>query len=339
MNRHLCANLWLLVLTFLICSILYPLFLLGVGRVAFPNQAEGSLVRDEQGTVIGSRLVAQPFTSEQYFQPRPSAASYNGAGTAGSNWGANNYLLRDRIARILGPVVKYQSGPKKGRLAAADIEKWFQEDRFQGNPGIVAQWASAHSTLATNWVKADPLNAAYVVAWQESHPDDIAQWKKDHPSNAEPKPEDLAVAFFTSFSKENPGKFPRGMTPEGATEKRSEPVAVGTDIQSIFFDMWRQDHPDADLEPVPADMVMASGSGLDPHITLQNAHYQLDRVATKWAAETQRDVTELRTEIEELLNSRSIAPLRGLVGVKLINILEVNLALNERYLPRNSAAK
>ena len=48
--------------------------------------------------------------------------------------------------------------------------------------------------------------------------------------------------------------------------------------------------PDADLEPVPADMVMASGSGLDPHITLKNALYQLDRVAAKWAADTNRNV-------------------------------------------------
>jgi K+-transporting ATPase ATPase C chain len=325
------ANLWLLALTLVICAVLYPALLLAVGQLVFPDQAQGSLIRDSQGTVIGSRLVAQPFTGEQYFQPRPSAAGYNGAGTAGSNWGANNYLLRDRVARTLGPIVKYRSGTNQGQLVAPDIEKWFQEDKFQGNPGIVAQWASAHSGIAAKWVLADPLNAAYVTAWQESHPDDVAQWKKDNPDNPDPKPEEVAVAFFTSFSKEYPGKFPSGVTPEGSTEKKMEPVAEGTDIQSIFFDMWRQDHPDADLQPVPADAVMASGGGLDPHITLDNALYQMDRVAAKWAELTNDDPAKLHDEIQALLKSKAAAPLSGLAGVELVNVLEVNLALKDRY--------
>ena len=67
-----------------------------------------------------------------------------------------------------------------------------------------------------------------------------------------------------------------------------EPVKEGSDIQSIFFDMWRQEHPDVDLQDVPGDLVTASASGLDPHITLQNAEYQLDRVASKWAADLKR---------------------------------------------------
>jgi K+-transporting ATPase ATPase C chain len=78
-------------------------------------------------------------------------------------------------------------------------------------------------------------------------------------------------------------------------------------------------------------MVMASGSGLDPHITLKNALYQVDRVAARWADTTQRDPAQVRKEIEDLLRQQAEAPLGGLVGVDLINVLEVNLALRERY--------
>jgi potassium-transporting ATPase KdpC subunit len=110
-----------------------------------------------------------------------------------------------------------------------------------------------------------------------------------------------------------------------------EPVASGSDVQSIFFDMWRQDHPDADLANVPGDMVTTSGSGLDPHITLENAEYQLDRVASKWAADTKRNPAQIRTEIDGLLKSDAFAPLGGLVGEQMIDVLQVNLELTKRY--------
>ena len=85
---------------------------------------------------------------------------------------------------------------------------------------------------------------------------------------------------------------------------------------------------DADLERVPADMVMASGSGLDPDITLSNVLWQLDRVAAAWAKKTgNTNEKELHDQIEQLLRDKSHAPLGGLVDVPLVNVLEVNLAL------------
>src|SRR5580692_6677954 len=128
MRSHLRANLWLFGLSLLLCCVIYPGLLLGIARVAFPTQAEGSLVFDREGKPIGSRLIAQPFTADEYFQPRPSAVSYNAAASGASNWGANNYLLRDRVARQLGPIVKYRGGANAGKLVAADIEAWFQKD-------------------------------------------------------------------------------------------------------------------------------------------------------------------------------------------------------------------
>ncbi len=331
MSSHIRANLLLLVLSLALCCVIYPGILLAIGQTVFHDNAQGSLVFDKDGTPIGSRLIAQPFTGEGYFYPRPSAVSYNAAGSGASNWGANNYLLRDRVARQLGPIVKY-AGARKGQAVGPDIETWFQQDQYDGKPGIVAQWAAMHSAVATTWAK-DPLNAAYVTAWANEHADEVDQWKKEN-NNPEPKPEDLAVVFFTSFSNANPGTFPSAVesaTEDGKTEKKIEPVKEGSDIQGIFFDMWRQEHPTEELESVPADMVMASGSGLDPHITLKNALYQLDRVVAKRAADAKRNVDEVRKEIETLLNQKKEAPLGGLVGVDLVNVLEVNLALREKY--------
>jgi K+-transporting ATPase ATPase C chain len=67
----------------------YNAALWAVGQVAFPTQAEGRLVRRADGTVIGSHLIAQRFTRDEYFHPRPSAVDYNAASTGGSNDGAS----------------------------------------------------------------------------------------------------------------------------------------------------------------------------------------------------------------------------------------------------------
>lgn len=95
--------------------------------------------------------------------------------------------------------------------------------------------------------------------------------------------------------------------------------------------MWRQEHPDIALQDVPGDLVTTSASGLDPHISLQNAEYQLDRVASKWAADLKRDPAEVRREIESLLKAQASAPLGGLAGEPFVNVLEVNLLLRSRF--------
>ena len=68
----------------------YHAVLWAVGRVAFPQQAEGSLIRRDDGTIVGSRLIAQNFTRPEYFHPRPSGVDYNAASTGGTNYGPSN---------------------------------------------------------------------------------------------------------------------------------------------------------------------------------------------------------------------------------------------------------
>jgi len=79
---------------------IYPLAVTGAAWALFPAQAHGSLVvRD--GKVIGSTLIAQNFTKPEYFHPRPSAASYDGSSSTGSNWGPTNQKLVDRVKASL----------------------------------------------------------------------------------------------------------------------------------------------------------------------------------------------------------------------------------------------
>ncbi|HYB89408.1 MAG TPA: potassium-transporting ATPase subunit C [Candidatus Binataceae bacterium] len=334
MKTYITKSLWLLGSTIVICCLVYPLVVWAIGQTVFPFTANGSIITGPDGKPAGSLLIAQPFTKDEYFWPRPSAASYDASASTSSALAPSNYLLRDRVARMLAPMVKYSAGPKKDQLVAPDIEAWFQADRYQGNAHVVAQWADNHNGLAQSWVSADPSHAQYITDWTKTHKQAVADWIKQNPATPQPQPSDLAVVFFENFSKDNPGKFPSAVTkqlPGGKTQTAIEPVASGSDIQSIFLDMWRQDHPDAPLADVPGDMVTTSGSGLDPHIMLENAEYQLDRVAAKWASDTKRDPAQVRAEIEQILQADAFAPLGGLVGEKAINVLQVNLELRVRY--------
>ena len=95
--------------------------------------------------------------------------------------------------------------------------------------------------------------------------------------------------------------------------------------------MWRQENPDAELQDVPGDLVTASGSGLDPDITLENAEFQLERVVAKWADDTKRDAADIRKEINQILRANASAAFGGLAGEKFVNVLEVNLELCKKY--------
>jgi K+-transporting ATPase c subunit len=186
------------------------------------------------GKPVGSALIAQPFTRDEYFQPRPSAASYNASASSSAALAASNPALRARVAATLGPIVRYKSGPQAGRIVAPDIEQWIKNKNLKGSA-------------------------------------------------------------------------------------------------SMNFDKWRQDNPNASLQDVPGDMVTTSASGLDPHITFENALFQLDRVAAKWTALTRRDPMQVRAEIQHVLDANEFEPLNGLVGEKMVNVLKVNLELTKRF--------
>lgn len=190
----------LLGLLIVIVDIIYPLALWIIGQVFFPFQANGSILYNASHQVIGSKLIAQSFTKDEYFQSRPSAASYDAAASASSALAPSNPALRERVAKTIASVIKYKNGQ--------------------------------------------------VVA-------------------------------------------------------------------------------------IPADLVTTSASGLDPHISLQNAEYQLDRIVKERASILNRDPAEVKQEIERILQSNASAPLGGLAGEKFVNVLEVNLELDKHFRQAN----
>lgn len=169
-----------------VCGVLYPALATMIGGALFPLQARGSLI-ERDGVVVGSSLVAQPFVSDRYLQPRPSAAGYDVFALAGSNWAPGNPALRERIA-----------------ATSADV-------------------------AAREGIAADIL---------------------------------------------------------------------------------------------PIDLVTASGSGIDPHVSPEAAFLQVARIARA------RGVSE--AVVRDLIQAHALAPTFGMLGQPRVNVLETNLALDDR---------
>jgi len=189
MTTYLRPAAMMLLLFTLLTGALYPAVVTGLAQLLFSEQANGSLLKDQQGQLVGSALIGQTFSEPKYFWSRPSGTSpysYNASASSGSNLGPTNPALTDAVA--------------------ARIE-----------------------ALKT----ADPDNKA----------------------------------------------------------------------------------------PVPVDLITASGSGLDPQISLAAANYQVQRIAK---------VRNLSADkIRELVNAHSEDRQWGVFGEPRVNVLQLNLALDQ----------
>lgn len=118
--KNLITAVLITVVTTLLFGIVYPLVVTGLAQVIFPYQANGSLIKNQAGEIVGSELIGQPFSSAGYFFPRPSAAGaagYDAGASSGSNLGPTNEKL---MARIKADVEKY-AAENPGRPIPVDL--------------------------------------------------------------------------------------------------------------------------------------------------------------------------------------------------------------------------
>jgi len=107
-----------------ICCGVYPLVIFGAGQLLFPRQANGSLVLDDKGNPIASMLLAQDFTADKYFAPRPSAAGtgYDSTSSGGSNYGATSQALHDAVKQRVADYRKANNLPDSQVVPADAVE-------------------------------------------------------------------------------------------------------------------------------------------------------------------------------------------------------------------------
>jgi K+-transporting ATPase ATPase C chain len=218
----------------ILCGVVFPLIVFGIGQVAFPGQADGSLVRNARGQIIGSRLIGQSSTSPYYFHGRPSAVGYDASNSGGSN---------------LGPL----------------------------NPQLL----TGNGTLVTVAPGATPPPGGIPVPGKRGTYSIPASY--------------LGVAIYAAqFRAEN------GLAPD---------------------------------TPLPADIVTASASGLDPDISVAAAELQVNRVVGARRALGRRDASITADAVRALITQATEGRQLGFLGEPRVNVLALNLALDAAYGP------
>ncbi len=232
LGRESWSALKVLLVLLVICGIIYPAILFVIGQTVFHNQANGSLITNAKGQIIGSKLIGQQFTQPVYFHGRPSVVGDNASNSGGSNIGPTNPQL------------------------------------LNGNGGQVTIGAGT------------PI-----------------------PSNATP----VAGKKNTYYV---PGSY------------------LGI---KNYAQQFRQENGLSASTPLPADIITASGSGLDPDISVEAAQLQVNRIVAARRALSGTNGTITPQEVRKLIAQNTQGRDLWVMGEPGVNVLTLNLALDATY--------
>lgn len=112
----------------------------GIAQLAFPEQANGSLVRDERGQVRGSALIAQEFKGDGWFQSRPSAGAYATVASGASNLAPSNPALAERVKGDAASLYQAQQGPVPQALLSTSGSGLTRTCRQRPSPTSCPVW-------------------------------------------------------------------------------------------------------------------------------------------------------------------------------------------------------
>lgn len=293
-SQHLAALRAVLVFTVL-TGIIYPLAVLAVAQIPGLNdRAEGSLIYDAEGNVVGSSLIGQSFTDDDgeallpYFQSRPSAAAgeegdYDPLVSGASNLGPENV-----VDALPDPALGWDGDVNAAKSLLTQVcERSFAIGEREGVDG------------SRPYCTDTGVGAVLGVFYSEGTSGEVTRAVSLNEECGTTE-----APFLAEYE---------GVQVECAEYGEDYAAAIITPIEG-----------DAPEEPaVPADAVTASGSGLDPHISPEYADLQVERIAAERDASTE--------DIEALVEEHTAGRFLGFMGEPAVNVVELNLALDEEY--------
>lgn len=111
-------NMRIALVLLLICGVVYPLGMTGISKLMMPAKAEGSLITNEDGKVVGSELIGQTFKDPKYFSGRVSSIEYNAAGSGSGNYAPSNEEMIKRTKKDIEAFLKANPDVKKSDIPA-----------------------------------------------------------------------------------------------------------------------------------------------------------------------------------------------------------------------------